>query len=820
MARKQVVDFILKRLLDEVPTDTKKKLAEDLNIPVSKWESQTRPPGLTKFLKEKAEPKKETVRETVAIRKRTEEAEQRARHERTGVRVGRPTTVREKGILYGIKENQKSILNRLSTEGPASKNLKNYTEALINTEWIKASIKAGVANPEAARLAGLPLPLNPRTQSPTFPVGLRTPEQLAKIAKVSPSVIRKRAAEQRGQDLSESFNLADLREKAEGTVRGRVGKLGSPGPQRYVSPQAALNLANLAGTEKTKFRKLLEERREAGFDFDPQDVAKIGGKPQPKTDRERILEGWGRVASDPIAEGSAGVDPRTGAPLPQAKIWSPYYRDAYNSELEKVRKKKKNPNYMPTPEEEKVLERKAQTVVDKETPYGDKFSAVTLPGEGGRTLVRGGKKLVPPAVIPGAQGATRHIRTDTGYPASSMHDEMRGSGFTDEAGDTGLLEGQELEFNIADDIPMSETTDDIDMERLMQQYSDPQGVARAIREDPPIGIRPDVDAAKAFRERKPTDIRTRQLGLKDPAENISYGTPAERRISGATRIEPINPEIKGALRAAAKKLREQGEDFRAEAKALTRSTVKPETQFGDPRFITPARQADFEEAKDLAWETIRNKPEFKRYVQQRADLQATIRDNLKMSDLMEFDPYIRPQRTVSRPRQTIPTEPTIETPVRPNILESDLDRAMSEGRLDLRDPVMRKAWEGEAPQRLAKQEATEKYERAKGQARRVKGKYTSEKKLAQQYNKFEDELDAIDTGFMKTGKDGNPVADVTAWKKAGKPEPLDPLDKDLRVQPKKRLIDTFKKGRKIVNRKRGGMIKKPRGWGAARYKER
>ena len=799
MARKQITDFVLRRLLSEVPKDVKESSAKAMRMSVDEWESQARPPGLTTYLKAQSKPTDKTVKESLAISKRAEKAEQKARFKRTGVRPGRATTVREKGLLYGIKENQNRILNRLSKDGPASQNLKNYTEALINTEWIKAAIKAGVANPEAARLAGLPLPLNPRTGSATFPVGLRTPTQLAKAAKVPVSTISERATEQRGQDLSKLYNLPRLRKEAERRVQGRVGKLGSPGQQRYVAPQSAVNLANLTGPEKTKFRKLLEEKRAAGFDFDPQDLAKIGGKPQPKTDKEQILEGWGRVASDPVAEGSAGVDPRTGAPLPQAKIWSKYYRDAYNSELEKVRKKKKNPDYMPTPEEEKVLQRKAQTVVDKETPYGDKFMSVTLPGVGGKT---------------------RHIRTDTGYPASSMHDEMRGSGFTDETGDTGLLEGQELEFSIADDIPMAETSDDVDMQRLMQRYSDPQGVARMIQQDPPIVVPPDVDAAKAFRERKRTDIRERQLGLKDPAENISYGTPDERRISATTGAAPMNPEIKAALRDAAKKLRDKGEDFRAEAKTLTRSIIKPDTQFGDPRFITPERQADFKEAQEMAWETIRNKPEFKRYVQQRADLQETIRDNLQMSNLMEFDPYIRPQRAVSRSRKTIPTEPTIETSVRPNIVESDLDRAMAEGTLDLRNPRIRQQWEKEAPLRLAKRQATEKYERAKDQARKVKGKYVSEKKLAQQYNKFQDELDAIDTGFTKVDKDGNPVANVAAWRKAGKPKPLDPLDKDLRVFPKKRLIDTFKKGRKIVNRKRGGMIKKPRGWGAARYTKR
>ena len=36
-------------------------------------------------------------------------------------------------------------------------------------------------------------------------------------------------------------------------------------------------------------------------------------------------------------------------------------------------------------------------------------------------------------------------------------------------------------------------------------------------------------------------------------------------------------------------------------------------------------------------------------------------------------------------------------------------------------------------------------------------------------------------------------------------------------EPTKRLADSFKKGSKVVKRKRGGMIKKPRGWGAARY---
>ena len=81
-------------------------------------------------------------------------------------------------------------------------------------------------------------------------------------------------------------------------------------------------------------------------------------------------------------------------------------------------------------------------------------------------------------------------------------------------------------------------------------------------------------------------------------------------------------------------------------------------------------------------------------------------------------------------------------------------------------------------------------------------------------------MDAIDTGFTKKNKAGETVADVAAWKKAGSPKPVDPLDRDRRVLPKRKLVDSFKKGRKSVNRKKGGIIKKPRGWGIARYTKR
>ena len=90
---------------------------------------------------------------------------------------------------------------------------------------------------------------------------------------------------------------------------------------------------------------------------------------------------------------------------------------------------------------------------------------------------------------------------------------------------------------------------------------------------------------------------------------------------------------------------------------------------------------------------------------------------------------------------------------------------------------------------------------------RTKSRLQTDKKLA-------DAFEAISTGFIK--KDG--TANIAAWKKAGSPKPLDWEDTDRVVRPKRKLVDSFKKGSKIVQRKRGGMIKKPRGWGAARYK--
>ena len=104
-------------------------------------------------------------------------------------------------------------------------------------------------------------------------------------------------------------------------------------------------------------------------------------------------------------------------------------------------------------------------------------------------------------------------------------------------------------------------------------------------------------------------------------------------------------------------------------------------------------------------------------MQERANLQQVIRgqallespEGLPIPDIMEFDPYIRPQRTVSRSRKTIPTEPTIETPVRPTIKQSNLDQAMKEGKVDLRNPAMAEKWAEEAPEREARQWAINSY---------------------------------------------------------------------------------------------------------------
>ena len=106
-----------------------------------------------------------------------------------------------------------------------------------------------------------------------------------------------------------------------------------------------------------------------------------------------------------------------------------------------------------------------------------------------------------------------------------MHELMRGGGYTDEAAERGLLEGQEVEFASADDIPLvegAETIQDIDMEAVMQRYQNPQAMVEKLSQDPVIAVAPNVNIDRAIQQR--IDRRAAspaQVGRERTLERIS-----------------------------------------------------------------------------------------------------------------------------------------------------------------------------------------------------------------------------------------------------------------------------------------------------------
>jgi hypothetical protein len=378
------------------------------------------------------------------------------------------------------------------------------------------------------------------------------------------------------------------------------------------------------------------------------------------------------------------------------------------------------------------LQQQAAEEVDKEAIFSDKIITVDMPSP---SAVRQ-RSALGESIIPVSGAEKKYIRGDVGSPASTMHEQMRSTGYTDEAiDDMGLLPGQEMEF--------LSTADDIDLEAIMQRYSNPQEVIAGI--DPVIAVPPSVNLEKAFRSSiSPRgDPRDLPIGPVPPAESISYGVPTgrvsprvERQLDLPIMGEPT-PEVVVDLRRRAADIRRRGGQFQGETAGLNL------------------------QQREQAWEEIRSRPEFRKYLEDQTALKREI--GVTAPDIMEFDPYTRAQRTELISRESVPSLSRIKE--------------------------------------------------ASGKEKKL---LESNRKIAISRNKFLDKREAEATGFIK--KDGTP--DIAAWKKAGKPKRLDLEDRftDKLVKPKQKLVDSFKKGSKIVNRKRGGMIKKPKGWGAARYK--
>ena len=831
--RNQAIIAVLKKLFGDVPateqrriareagisTPSKPKLGEQLDLPLSKsattdiekWPDEGVPrsyiTGVGKYLGALGRLEKKATQSPLARLGATKERaaiRKAEREKRLELKFDRPRTGEEVSKLFEIEQRTGELtkqLDTLKTTGQATKNLEDFTEALTNQKIIEAAIKAGYSKPGIWNKAqGLP----------PWPKELRSAEAIAKI--------------RLGIDPSKAPSLPQ-QAKLRTEIRAMSGTNGRT-PEEVMSKinqeQIEKNVQDLiAGREITgrrvhertlpieeqkRIAQLERERTESGLDFSAEERIKgESGKPQ-LTPQEEIEASWRRVASDPRTEPPTGVHPRTGEMLPEELPWSDYHQRKYDTLLRE--KRVNDPNYMPTGVEERALQKEVADEIDKEAIFSDKILTVDMPRS---SDVRYESALGEKSVIPVSGTEGKYIRGDVGSPASTMHEQMRSTGYTEEAvDDLGLLPEQDIAF----------TTDNIDTEAIMQRYQDPQAVLEKLKQDPDIAIPPSVRAEKAFGSaRSPRrDPRDLPIDTVPPSENISYGVPRgrvpSRRQLDLSIIEEPSPEVAADLRSRAADIRRRGGKF-----------------YGETARLNPQQ-------REQAWEEIRSRPEFIKYMQDNVALKREI--GITAPDIMEFDPYTRAQKTTRRPR--ISPKIKIIEPIQLDLVddllkqETELDLALKEGKININDPEIMARWKADAPRREAKIQLLEKADQDFAKLRQNKRLVAAEKELIKRTNQLADQMDAVDTGFIK--KDGTPS--VTAWKKAGRPEPLDwkdryrdpgavdfivdPSSRVTRagppVRPKRKLVDSFKKGRKIVNRKRGSMIKKPRGWGAARYNGR
>ena len=834
--RKKIVDAFLKKFLDEVPVAEQKRLAAEAGVhpprtlkkgeqsdifrpatsQIERWVDEGAP-GLSEHAKRKKRIAEKEARSPLARLWAGDEAamkKAREREELLELDFDRPRTGKEISELFEIEERTGELakhLDTLKTTGQATKNLEDFTEALTNQKIIEAAIKAGYAKPgiwnqaqglppwpkelrKADTIAKIRLGIDPeRAYTASFPSNIQREKIRAEIRKLSGANGRTPEEVMSKIDQEQiNKNVQDLMAGRE--IQGR-----------------SIHQRRLPTEEKEKIEQLQIERADSGLDFSPEERIKgESGKPRPSP-QEEVEAGWRRVASDPRAEPPTGVHPRTGEILPEELPWSIAHEQKYDALLRE--KRINDPNYMPTAIEERALQQQAAEELDKEWPvFSDKFLTVDMPRPSDvRHIAASGEETI----IPVTKGRQRLIRGDVGSPASAMHEPMRGRGATEEAiDDMGLLPEQDIAF----------TADNIDTELVTQRYQNPQAVLEKLRQDPDIAISPDVNIDRAIQQRIDRVGGPAQVNKERTLERISARPEfkrymqdtaetfePDRQLDLPIRIEPT-AEVSADLRSRAAELTRRGQQFKREVSELP---------------VEQRKQAEIE---------IINRPEFREFQAARRALKREI--GVQAPDLMEFDPYTRSQKTIDRPRMS--ARPRILEAVQLDMIdellkqETILDRAFAEGKININNPQIRARWEADAPRREAKRKLLEESKKEMATLNKMKGLIASEKRMAKNFNKMQDELDAIGTGFIKKDK----TANLAAWKKAGRPKPLDwkdqpdfPRRSDFiidpsgkvtkagrEIKPKRKLVDTFKKGRKIVNRKRGGLLKKPRGWGAARYK--
>ena len=692
-----LIKTLLKRVLNETSEESLEQIARGQGYAsIDKWVEEGAE-GLTKGLKKEAEIKrraaatetrekrrahgkktddpefKKKFKETyVAPLKELRALEEAERRERTGFNPNIPITGKLKSDLFQARQAA-SALENLRRTGPARRNLTEFTENLTNERIIKQAIREGYINPVKWEEAGLPpWPKEFRTLSAIAKIRLgfgETREGMGKI--LTPLQAGKHSAELRRLRKSKEppkdprqFDVEEARKKARQDIqRGTVGT------QRANELEAARR-----------------QQVESGFEFDPQDVKKtelavektgddlgLDFEPSPEVvladpNFRQARSAWSRAADQPRAQRGSGVDVR-GNPVGEELIWSPGLERIYRDRLRHLGVKEKDL----TPEEvrsvqEEVAAKSAQEALYPEVDYITPQSlsgstdvtdqlGLTLaeinrrmrsldPAEdaeellelraskesleremqrrfGGKQYVKGGKYT--DIDIPFKE---KRVAVPTmGSSASSMQQILRGDTFT-----------------VPEPSPAAIADIHLSSDAVHKTIEN-------IRRNPDMGVPADIggeEAAfygwgrrKGYGRRAVTDL---EKGLKDPAENISYGAPSTREIVGeAGRPPSYDPKVVANLRRKATNLRKKRDAFRDEAAIIIEDIGTPIPQLGRPdRSRSAAQIADYEEAKELAWEEIRKNPKYKKYLKDRLKLIEEIND--KTPQLMQFDSFEKPQR--------------------------------------------------------------------------------------------------------------------------------------------------------------------------------
>ena len=707
-----IVKALLNRILSETSDKSLRQIARGQGYKsIDEW-VEGGAEGLTKGLKKEAEIErrtaatetrersrahgkktddpefKEKFEETyVAPQKELRVLEEAERKERTGFNPNIFINTKLKSDLFKAREAASSLEN-LRRTGPARRNLTQFTENLTNERIIKQAIREGYRSPVKWEEAGLPpWPEEFRSLSAIAKIRLgfgETKEGMGKV--LTPKQQRTYEQElRRLQKVKEApkdprqFDIEAARARARRDTQRAVGS------SSYTKGSST---APAIGTQRAD--ELAEARRqqaESGFEFDPQDVKKteldyvektgddlgLEFEPSPEVvlaapDFKQARSAWSRAATPPRVQRGSGVDIR-GNPVGEELIWSRGLDEAYENRLKQLGVKEKDL----TPEEirgvqEEVAAKSAKEALYPEVDYitpqslsgstevTDKLGLTLAdvnrrirsldPAEDAEELLElraskeflerelqkrfGGKQYVKGGEFTGTDVPFKGERVAVptmGSPSSSMQQILRGDAFT-------VPE------------PSPSTIADIHLPSDAVHKT-----VENIRRNPEMGVPADIggeEAAfygwgrrKGYGRRAATDL---EKGLKDPAENISYGAPSTReRVGEVGKLPSYDPKVISSLRRKATNLRKKRESFRDEAATIITDIGTSLPQLGrQDRVRSAARIADFEEARELAWEEVRKNPKYKKYLKDRLKLIEEIND--KTPQLMQFDSFEKPRR--------------------------------------------------------------------------------------------------------------------------------------------------------------------------------